>query len=207
MKRLPLFLFVLASGLLSNNSAAQGFGATSAEEAKVISVLGLAPGKSLGEIGAGEGQLSIRAAKVVSPGGRVFATELSDKQATLKRNVESAGAANVEVRQAQAKTTSLDAGCCDAVLMRDVYHHLTAPDEILADIRKALKPEGRLLIIDFEPRTGLSTVEGVRENRRGHGIPMSVLVEELKSAGFEIVTEDKEWRSDLYAVVARRPKS
>lgn len=43
------------------------------------------------------------------------------------------------------------------------------------------------------------------DNRRGHGIPIGVVVEELKAAGFEIVSEDTAWRNDLYAVVARNP--
>ncbi len=199
------FLLVSLLLVLGRGTGAQGWSPTAAEEAKVISVLGLAPGKIVGEIGAGDGALSLRVAQAVAPNGRVYATELGEaKRAGLKRNVDRAGAANVEILEAQTETTGLSAACCDAVFMRDVYHHLTAPEAILADIRKALRPGARLLVIDFEPRSGLPEVEGVPENRRGHGIPMSVLVEELKAAGFEILSQDAAWRSDLYAVAARR---
>lgn len=207
MKRFASILLLAGPWLVEAGSAhAQGFGPTPEEESKLVRVLGLSPGKIVAEIGAGDGQLSIRAAQVVSPGGRVYSSELGEaKRGALKRNAAKAGVRNVEVIEAQELATGLKAGCCDAVFMRDVYHHLTAPEAILGDIRKALRPEGRLLIIDFEPRSSLGRVEGVRENRGGHGVPRSVLVEELKAAGFEVVSEDPGWRSDLYAVVARSP--
>jgi precorrin-6B methylase 2 len=208
MKALTRHVVAAVALLVSTQASAQGWGPTPQEEAKVLSVLGLAPGKTVAEIGAGDGRLSLRAARAVSPGGRAFATELGgSKLETLKRNAATEGVRNIEVIEAQTLTTGLAKGCCDAIFMRDVYHHLTSPDEILADIRKALRPGGRLLIIDFEPRGGLSTVDGVRENRRGHGIPMGVLVNELKAAGFEMISEDAAWREDLYAVVARSPEA
>lgn len=204
MRRILPLATVAASLLVAAHAFSQGWGPTPQEEARVISVLGLSPGKVVGEIGAGAGQISIAAARAVGPDGRVFATELGEgKRASLKGNLEAAGILNVEVREAQVKSTGLDAGCCDAVFMRDVYHHLTAPVEILADLRKGLRPQGLLLVIDFEPRDGLSPVEGVAESRRGHGIPIGVLVDELKAAGFEIVNENRAWRDDLYAVLAR----
>lgn len=206
MNSIPVRLLLVASLLVvSNGATAQGLSPTSAEEAKVISALGLAPGKVVGEIGAGDGKLTILAAKTVAPGGKVFATELGEsKRETLKRNVDEAGVANVEVLAAQLESTGFAAACCDAILMRDVYHHLTAPEAILTDIAKALRPGGRLLIIDFEPRDRLPKVDGVRENRRGHGIPVGVLVQELQAAGFKVVSQDGAWRSDLFAVVAQR---
>lgn len=190
----------------ARDAAAQGFSPSADEEARLVSVLGLAPGQVVGEIGAGAGQLSIRAGAAVSPGGRVYATELgADKIASLKGAIERARASNVEAIAAGMNATGLTAACCDAIFMRDVYHHLTAPDDILKDIRRALRPGGRLLIIDFEPRQDLSKVEGVRANRGGHGIPIDVLVDELKAAGFEIQSRDPAWRSDLFAVLARVP--
>lgn len=204
MRGLVLPRLVVALLLAAGEAGAQGHAPTPEEQTRVISILGLGPGNVVAEIGAGDGQLAIRVAKAVSPGGRVYATELGDsKRETLKRNAGKAGAGNMEVIEAQISATGLPRECCDAVFMRDVYHHLTAADSILADLRKSLRPGGRLLIIDFEPRASLSGVEGVKEDRRGHGIPMSVLVGELRGAGFEVVSQDPAWRSDLYAVVAR----
>jgi precorrin-6B methylase 2 len=202
----PSLLALVACLFAAAQASTQGWGPTPQEEAKLVSVLGLAPGKVVGEIGAGDGHLSLVAARAVAPDGRVFASELGDaKRETLKRNADAAGVKNLEIVEARIKTTGLAASCCDAVFMRDVYHHLTAPVEILADLRKVLRPQGLLLIIDFEPRGSLPPVDGVPDNRRGHGIPVGVVVDELKAAGFEIVTEDSAWRNDLHAVVARNP--
>ena len=204
MKRFFQPLLLAVSLLVApRESVAQGSPPTPEEEAKVIAVLGLVPGKVVGEIGAGRGQLAISVAKAVGPGGRVYATELPSMRDLLRRNAKEAGVSNLEVVAAESETTGLAPECCEAVFMRDVYHHLTAPGLILADIRKALRPEGRLLIIDFEPRASLPAVDGVKENRRGHGIFMSLLVEELKEAGFEVVSQDPAWRSGLFAVTAR----
>ncbi len=201
MRRLALLLPLLL--VFCRGAFPQGWAPSSAEEAKLLSVLGLAPGKMVGEIGAGDGLLSIRVAKAVGSEGRVFATELAARRDTLKKSVERAGARNVEVVEARTSSTGLEEACCDAIFMRDVYHHITAPDQILADIRRALRPAGRLLIIDFEPRSSLPEVDGVKENRRGHGIPMTVLVQELRASGFEVISQDAAWREDLYAVLAR----
>lgn len=205
MTRSAALLLLGTLFLLPHQGSAQGYGPTPQEEAKLVAVLALAPGKVVGEIGAGDGQLTIRSAKAVGPDGRVFATELGEtKLDTLKRNLAGVGVKNVEVIEARVNRTGLPAACCDAIFMRDVYHHLTEPADVLADVLKALRPEGRLLIVDFEPRTSLPPVAGVPENRRGHGIPIGVVSEELRAAGFEIVSEDRAWREDLYAVLARR---
>ena len=205
MTRSAALLLLGTLFVFPHRGSAQGYGPTPQEEAKLVSVLSLVSGRVVGEIGAGDGQLTIHSAKAVGPAGKVFATELGEtKIETLKRNIAAAGVKNVESVEARVDRTGLPAGCCDAIFMRDVYHHLTAPGEVLADILKALRPEGRLLIIDFEPRSSVPPVAGVPDNRRGHGIPIEVVGEELRAAGFEIVSEDRAWREDLYAVLARR---
>ncbi len=148
MTRRAALLLLATLFVLPHSGSAQGYGPTSQEEAKLVSILSLSPGRIVGEIGAGDGRLTIRSAKAVGPGGEVFATELGEtKLETLKRNLAAAGIKNVEVIEARINGTGLPASCCDAIFMRDVYHHLTAPSEVLADILKALRPEGRLLIV------------------------------------------------------------
>jgi SAM-dependent methyltransferase len=58
---------------------------------------------------------------------------------------------NVTVIEGARNSTNLPDGCCDAIFMRDVYHHLTQPKEINDSLLAALKPGGRLAIMDFEP--------------------------------------------------------
>jgi ubiquinone/menaquinone biosynthesis C-methylase UbiE len=65
-----------------------------------------------------------------------------------------------------------------AILIRDAHHHLTQPDTIVRSFAAALKPGGRLAVIDFPPRPNSDVPEGVPPNRRGHGVPPEVVEQE-----------------------------
>jgi hypothetical protein len=69
---------------------------------------------------------------------------------------------------------------------------------------RSLKPGARLAIIDFPPTANLDPVEGVPKNRGGHGIPQEVMVEELRSAGFEVENVANDWSANDYCVVFRK---
>jgi predicted methyltransferase len=89
--------------------------------------------------------------------------------------------------------------------MRLVYHHFTKPAEIDASLFRSLKPGGLLAVIDREPPAGSKRVEGVPENRVGHGMPQRILVEELTAAGFQVLRTPADWPSKLYCVIFRKP--
>jgi predicted methyltransferase len=89
--------------------------------------------------------------------------------------------------------------------MRLVYHHITQPAEIDASLFRSLKPGGLLAVMDREPPAGSKRVEGVPENRGGHGMPQKILIEELTGAGFQVVKSVDAWTSSLYCVVFRKP--
>jgi predicted methyltransferase len=156
------------------------------------------------EIGAGEGQLTVAAAKQVGAAGRVYTTELDTKK--LAHLEELAGKQkNITAIKAAETETSLPTECCDSIFMRLVYHHLTKPVGMDASLFRSLKPGGLLAVIDQEPRPGSSKVEGVPENRGGHGVPQKILIEELTAAGFQIVKVQNDWPDNHYCVVFRKP--
>jgi hypothetical protein len=72
--------------------------------------------------------------------------------------VANAGLTNVIVTEAGARTSNLPAGCCDTVIMRQVYHHFDDPSAMLRDLHHALVDGGRLVIIEFESSGLLGTV-------------------------------------------------
>ena len=109
-------------------------------------------------------------------------------------------------RKAAEDETNLPHECCDSIFMRLVYHHLTKPAEIDASLFRSLKPGGLLAVIDQEPPPGSSKVNGVPENRSGHGMPEKILIEELTSAGFQVV-KVQDWPDNNYCVVFRKPGS
>jgi ubiquinone/menaquinone biosynthesis C-methylase UbiE len=160
------------------------------------------PGTIVADIGAGDGRYAFAAAELVGPSGKVFATELDpDKLATLRSAVAKRHLKNVIILESKEADTNLPQECCDAIFLRRVYHHLTKPAEFDAALLRSLKPSGRLAIIEFPPRSGLDPVEGVPANRGGHGIPQKVLLDELTSAGFNLVKTIDDWPANDYCVL------
>ena len=141
---------------------------THAELEKLATLLDWKPGRTVAEIGAGEGRMTGAVAQRVGPSGRVFTTELDPKRlAGLKDLVARKKLSNVTVIEAGDADTNLPADCCDSIFMRDVYHHFTHPTALNTSIYRALKPGGMLAVIDFPPekRDSLSPVPGVPESR------------------------------------------
>ena len=97
---------------------------------------------------------------------------------------------NVSVALATPDDVGLPAGCCDAIMLRTSYHHIQKPFVALRQFERALKPGGRLLIIENHPQGG-QDAEGVPENRAGMGIDGRIVLDEVKVAlGWEPVPQD-----------------
>jgi ubiquinone/menaquinone biosynthesis C-methylase UbiE len=185
-----------------------GAQASNDEVRRLGQVMGWKAGQTIGDVGAGRGEIGIAAASAVGKTGRVYLTELDEeKRKALEGEVKSRGLANIVVLQAAEKQTNLPNECCDGIVLRRVYHHLTAPVEMDASLLGSLKPGGELAVIDFAPRKSLSEsdpVKGVPANRGGHGIPKNILIEELTAAGFKFDKVFDDW-PDGYCVVFRKP--
>lgn len=176
------------------------------ESKKLADLMNWRPGQVIAEIGAGEGEMTFAAAARVGLEGHVYTTELDVKKvADLRKQVEKRKLENVSVIKAEPIDTELPENCCDDIFMRRVYHHFEDPAKTDASILRALKPGGLVAVIDFAPRQGLPPVEGAPRNHGGHGIAKDVLIEELRSAGFEIVTQQQNWPDGDYCVIARKP--
>jgi hypothetical protein len=109
---------------------------------------------------------------------------------------------------AAEKKTRLPDSCCDAIILRRVYHHFTAPSEMDASLLHSLRPGGLLAVIEFPPRRSLTAsdpVNGVPSNRGGHGIPKKILLEELIAAGFKLDKTFDDWPEDGYCALFRKP--
>ena len=182
------------------------------EIARLGKVMGWKAGQVVADVGAGEGEFGFGAARVVGETGKVYLTELDEKKRKaledeVKRREANNKVANVVVVQAAEKQTNLPDNCCDGIILRRVYHHFTAPDEMDASLLRSLKPGGVLAVIEFPPRKGLTEsdpVKGVPANRGGHGIPQKILVAELTHAGFAVDQTITDWPDDSYCVVFRK---
>lgn len=171
----------------------------------LFSALGLAPGMTVAEVGAGGGALSLLAARAVGPGGRVISTEFDPKR--LER-LRKKAVANMTVISGGGDVSNLPANCCDAIFMRSVYHHFANPSSMDESFYRALRPGGRIAVADFPPKRLLSLIAPVRRvpaNRHGHGVPPEVVRSEMAAAGFEFVERVPDWPEGRYCLVFRKP--
>jgi ubiquinone/menaquinone biosynthesis C-methylase UbiE len=211
MPRMKSLAFVLAAALalggVGGNLTVRHLDARDrpAQAERLATVLHVGPGATVAEIGAGGGAMAVEMARVVGPGGRVFATELKETQLEdIRRAAGDAGLTNITVLKAGEHDSNLQPGCCDAVYMQRVYHHLTDPAAVVASIARALKPTGLFAVMDFEPG-GFSNgpaPEGVPD-RGGHGVPKQRLLSEMKAYGFETVGGIEDVGDRLYLAVFR----
>jgi ubiquinone/menaquinone biosynthesis C-methylase UbiE len=176
------------------------------DAARLTKALELTPGQTVADIGAGAGELTLALARIVGPTGHIYATELgADRIRAIRRAVSSSRLTNVKVLEAHATRTNLEDRCCDALVLRLVYHHLQNPVSMNQSLYRSLKPGGRLAIIDFSPDSAESADPSRRAEGAQHGVTSRTVVRELRDAGFEVVTIDEGTGTRRFMVVMRRP--
>ncbi|CAF3433958.1 unnamed protein product [Rotaria sp. Silwood1] len=116
----------------------------------MLALLGIQPGMIVADIGAGVGYNSFRLARLVGPYGRVFATDIQPEMLNqLAMNAYMFGLSNIVPVLASHFDTNLPPNSCDLILMVDTYHECTNPPAILSGLYRALKPNGRLVLVEY----------------------------------------------------------
>jgi ubiquinone/menaquinone biosynthesis C-methylase UbiE len=160
---------------------------------KLAEVLALKPSMTVADVGAGFGAMSVVLAKWLVT-GHVLATDINPASlAVIRDYVKREGLSNVTLIEGASASTNLPTSCCDAILMRNVYHHLTQPETFITSVIASLKSGGQLAIIDFPAPPGSALPKGVRANREGNGIPSSLVVEEVRAVGLTYVQTIQNW--------------
>jgi predicted methyltransferase len=160
---------------------------------QLAEVLQIKPGMTIADIGAGGGAFTVVLGRLFNT-GKVYATDIGKMQLEVIADyVKREGLTNVTVLEGAPAATNLPAACCDAMFMRDVYHHITAVDAFTRSLFASLKPGGRIAILDFRPRPNSKLPDGVNPNRGGHGIAPATIEEEMKAAGFTHVRTVESW--------------
>jgi SAM-dependent methyltransferase len=161
---------------------------------KAIPALDIKPGQTVADVGAGSGYYTVRLAEQVGPAGRVIATDIQPEMLSLLRNrVSRERLANVEVVQAFETDPRLPQGQVDVILMVDVYHELARPQEMLRQLRSALKPDGRLVLVEFRRESAWVPI------REDHKMSVKEAQMELTAEGyrFERVIDVLPWQHIL----------
>lgn len=181
---------------------------TAAEQGRIAELLEIGPGSVVADVGGGQGEWTVDLARRVGAGGHVYATEVDpDRLEEIQEAVEEAGLDNVTVLEGSDTGTNLPPACCDAILLRRVYHHFVEPGEMVRSMLETLRPGGRILVIDFQPGTiDVDAPDGAPERRGGHGTPTDQLLEEMTAGGFEVVERADDWWGRDYAVLFSRPR-
>lgn len=159
-----------------------------AARTEVVRAMALKPGDRIADIGAGTGVYTRLFARAVGPTGKVIANDIAPKfLAYIAANAAREGLRNVETLQGGDRTTNLPDASVDVIFHSDVYHHFEYPATMNADLRRALKPGGRLYVLEFEKVQGLSSANTMTHVRA----PKETVIAEITKAGFTLVEQVK----------------
>ena len=169
---------------------------------EIVENLGLKPGMAIADIGAGTGLYMGPFAKAVGTEGKVYAVDISEAFVKgLRDRATKAKLPQVEVVLCKEDSVELEAGSIDLAFVCDTYHHFEYPTSTLASIHQALKPGGRLVVIDFERIEGVTREWLMNHVRAGKG----VFSAEIKAAGFELSKEvDLEGLKENYFLIFKK---
>jgi ubiquinone/menaquinone biosynthesis C-methylase UbiE len=155
------------------------------EVSEIVQLLQLSTETVLADVGAGSGEWTYLLAPKVR---QVFATDVKSAQVNgIENYARSRGITNVTVILGTQEQTGLPESCCDAILLRLVYHAFRNPPMMRESLRRALKTAGRVLVVDFRP-------------------PPDQLMQEMNAAGFERLQVIDSWQGQagVYAVLFRK---
>lgn len=117
---------------------------------QMLDTLGLKAGQTVADVGAGVGYLTLRIAKRVSPGGKVYGVDVQREMLVrLRKNAVKAKLSNVDTVLGTENDPKLPAGQIDLILMVDVYHELSQPQAMLQNMKPALSANGRLVLVEY----------------------------------------------------------
>ena len=163
-----------------------------------LDALNLKPGMTVADVGAGTGYMSLKLAKRVGPTGKVYAEDVQPEMLRqVRANAAKANAANVVAVQGSFTDPMLPKGQMDLVLLADVYHEFSEPQKMLRGIRASLKPDGRLVLLEYrkeDPKIPIReehkmTVAEVKTELEAEGFKMSRVIETLPRQHILILTK------------------
>jgi SAM-dependent methyltransferase len=164
------------------------------ELGQLVRLLGIKPGMTVADLGAGSGYYVVRLSPIVGSNGRIFAEDIEpDYLQGLRQRVRDLGLANVTVTRGEPHDPGLPTGSVDVAILVHMYHEVTQPYGLLYNLVPALKPDARIGIVDsFAPTPK-------------HGTPPSLLRCELGAVGYREVSFDPLKGSDAYLAIFAPP--
>ena len=147
---------------------------------EVVKAMLLKPGDVIVDLGAGEGYFTRRFALAVGTEGRAIGADIDDSAVQkMKADARRLQLANYEARKVSPDDASLPPLSADVIFLCDTYHHIDNRVAYFVRLKQALKPGGRLIIVDMEKAY----------HRSAHSIEKSVVLDELSQAGYQLQKE------------------
>lgn len=152
--------------------------------ATMLKNLGVEPGMTVCDLGCGNGYHTIPMAKIVGEKGKVYGVDIQPEMLRLlEAKAKEEKVKNIEVIHNTPDDPRLPAGKVDIVLLVDVYHEFSRPEEMLAGIRNSLSPKGRLVLVEFRAEDPKVLI------RPEHKMTKVQVKKELTANGFKLVKE------------------
>jgi ubiquinone/menaquinone biosynthesis C-methylase UbiE/intracellular sulfur oxidation DsrE/DsrF family protein len=168
---------------------------------KLVAACGLKPGMVVADVGAGTGLHTRLFAKAVGDDGQVYAVDISAKFLEhIQKTSREAKLRNVTPVLCNEDAVDLPRGSVDVAFVCDTYHHFEFPHRTLASLHRAIKPGGKLVVVDFKRVEGVSSAWTLNHVRAGQ----ETVEKEIAAAGFKKADEVKDLLKDNYLVVFTR---
>jgi predicted methyltransferase len=164
---------------------------------EILAGCDLKPEMAVADIGAGTGLFTRLFAKQVGPKGKIYAVDIAPRFIEhIEKTCKDADIKNVVGVVCTADSTRLPTKSIDVAFICDTYHHFEFPFRTMASLHEALRPGGRLIVIDFHRIEGKSREWVLQHVRAGQ----EVVVKEIESSGFKKVTEKKLLKENYFLV-------
>jgi ubiquinone/menaquinone biosynthesis C-methylase UbiE len=156
----------------------------------VFGALQIEAGEGIADVGAGSGFFTFRLSPRVGPNGRVIAQDIdSSALARLRATAARRGLRNIETVLGGTDDPRLPERSLDGVLIVNAFHEMHAHEAMLAGITRALRPGGRLVVLDMPRDSTLSRAAQMEQ----HGLAIGIVARDLVAAGFRIVSQDPDF--------------
>lgn len=168
---------------------------------EIVAALDIRPGMTVADVGAGTGAFTAVFSEKVGAGGTVIAQDVSPefvRGIEVRARNEKLG--NVRTVQGGAKDAKLPPAGVDLVFVCDTYHHFEYPQAMLASLHAALKPGGRLAVIDYEKIPGRSSAWVMGHVRAGR----ETVIAEVEAAGFRLLKSHALLRENFFVEFVRQ---
>jgi ubiquinone/menaquinone biosynthesis C-methylase UbiE len=150
----------------------------------MLKALNVKPGQVICDMGCGNGFYSLKLARLVGPKGKILAVDIQPEMLHLmSERAKEAGITNIKAILGSVVDPHLGLKSCDLVLCVDVYHEFSNPVEMLAAMRKSLKPDGRLVLAEFRAEDPNVPIKPL------HKMTSEQVLKELEPNGFKMVED------------------